>query len=82
MDRREAIKSFLAGIGVPAATVDEVEKADRFYVMNLPEHYMEPDAETLLRIRDSWRAVFNGRPPGPILVMPPGVTLQAFDMPK
>lgn len=75
---REAVAS------VPGATVSAVaaEPAPILLVASFPDNFVCPDHQTLLRIKQSIEDAFGGQPHPPVIVLAPGLKLEAVLDPR
>lgn len=82
MNRREAllgaVTAVLAPFGAKIAGVDIDDKAERLFVMTLPEDYQNPSLEDAARIREQFHKAI--RKEVPFIILPPGADLVSLPL--
>lgn len=80
MSRSKRIKEALPA----GATVEELPSspAPLLLVVSFPVDFICPDTATLIRIKESVEGAFNGQPHPPVVVLAPGMKLEAVLDPR
>jgi hypothetical protein len=87
MNRREVLGKAVATIVASGLAwkaelqTVEAEPLPLLCVMKLADWHWPTDQE-IDRVQAKWAALFNGKPPCPLVVLPPGMTLEAIIDPR